>query len=52
MRPVPIVASEPDRQLCGAAVGVGIGPFAKRGLDEALGLSVGARRIGPGPSYL
>jgi hypothetical protein len=28
--------------------GVGIGPFAQGGLDEALGLAVGARRVGSG----
>ena len=30
----------------GVAVDAGIGPFSERGLDEALGLSVGAGRIG------
>ena len=40
---------EPDRQLCGAAVGVslglGVGPFAERGLDEPFGFSVGLRSV-------
>ena len=38
-------------QLLGALVGMvvcpGIGPFAQRGLDEAFGLAVGFRGIGP-----
>src|SRR5687768_16687402 len=34
--------------LCGGLVGSEIGPFAQGGLDEALGLSVGSGRIGPG----
>ena len=28
-------------------VGLGIGPFPERGLDEALGLAVGLRCVGP-----
>src|SRR6185436_8893003 len=32
----------------GGMVGAGVGPFAQAGLDEALGLAVGARRIGSG----
>ena len=33
----------------GGAIGVGVGPFAQAGLDEALGLAVGAGRVGAGP---
>ena len=52
MRSMPIVAMQPDWQFGGATVGVsvglGVGPFAQGGLDEALGLSVGLGRVGPG----
>ena len=52
MRPMPIVAMEPVRQFCGslirALVGLSISPFAKRGLDEALGFAVGLGSIWPG----
>ena len=37
---MPVVAMQPDRQVLGAAVrcriGLGVGPFAQRRLDEAL----------------
>ena len=33
-------------------IGTGIGPFAKRGLDEALGFAVGLWRIGLGANVL
>ena len=36
--------------LGGGDVGVGVGPFAQAGLDEALGLAVGLGRIGLGPN--
>ena len=43
---VPVVLVEPSGQMLGALVGVvvaaGVGPFAQGGLDEALGLAVGA----------
>ncbi len=49
---MPIVVVEPGEQMVGAleggAVGAGIGPFAEGGLDEALGLAVGARGVGAG----
>ena len=45
----PIVAMEPGYQLggslIGALIGSCIGSFANRGLDEALGLTVGVGRI-------
>ena len=34
--------------LLGVLEGSGVGPFAERGLDEALGLAVGLRRVGFG----
>ena len=47
-----IVTPQPGRESGPAAVGAGkgttVGPFAQHGLDEALSLSVGLRRIGPG----
>ena len=52
VRSVPIVAVEPGCEVLGAlgggVVGVGIGPFSQRGLDEAFGLTVGSGREGPG----
>jgi len=52
MRAVPIVTVQPVRQVLGAfsrmPVGTGVGPFAQRRLDEALGLAVGLRPIGFG----
>jgi hypothetical protein len=52
MRPMPIVAVQPDWQL-GAALFGGVergsvSPFAQGGLDEALGFAIGLRRIGSG----
>ncbi len=51
MRPMPIVAMEPmaelGRPLIRVLIGT-VGPFAKRGLDEALGFSIGLRGVGPG----
>jgi len=47
-----VVESDPRRKprsaLGGRIVGADIGPFAQAGLDEALGLAAGARRIGFG----
>jgi hypothetical protein len=52
MRSTAIVAMLSDWQFGGATVGVGVGlgvgPFAQGGLDEALGLSVGLGRVRPG----
>ena len=52
MGAMPIVVVEPGEQMVGALeggeVGAGIGPFAEGGLDEALGLAVGARSVGAG----
>src|SRR5713101_6613043 len=49
---MPVVSMQPERQLCGSAAGVGIGlgvsPFAQRGLDEALGLAVCFGGVGLG----
>jgi hypothetical protein len=51
MGSMPIVAMEPVEQfggsLIGVLVGLGVGPFAQRGLDEALRLAVGPGGIGP-----
>jgi len=45
MRAMPVVVVEEKRQAVGAlsgrGIGVSVGPFAKRGLDEALGFAVG-----------
>lgn len=52
MGTVPVVAVKPQRQSGGAlgraAIGMGVGPFAQSGLDEAFGLAVGARGVGTG----
>jgi len=49
---MPVVSVQPEGQLLGASlrggVGLGIGPFAERGLNEALGLAVGFRCVGLG----
>jgi hypothetical protein len=49
---MPIIAMQPERQLgaslLGGVEGGGIGPFAQRCLDEALGLAIGLRGIGLG----
>jgi hypothetical protein len=49
MRAMPVVAMEPVRQfggsLVGAVVSLSIGPFAQRGLDEALGFAIGFWRV-------
>ena len=49
---LPIIAMEPMRQRALAVLrgfeGLGIGPFAQCGLDEALSLAVGLRREGLG----
>lgn len=56
MGPVPVVAMQPYGKLAasmvGVLVGAGVGPFSQRGLDEALGFSIGLRRVGPGPDRL
>src|SRR5438067_5941392 len=56
VRPMPFVLVQPDRKFVGATVGCGIGlgvsPFPERGLDEALGLAVGFRRVGLGADVL
>src|SRR5690554_2939882 len=53
---MPVVSVQPDRQLPSSVIGVwvgpGVGPFAERGLDEALCLAVGPWRIGPGADVL
>ena len=52
MRSVPIVEVCPDGEIGGAVVGclvsARVGPFSQGGLDEPLGLAVGARRVGFG----
>ena len=51
MGPMLVVPGEPSAEVSvaaiGAAMGDGVGPFAQQGLDEAFGLAIGARRIGP-----
>ena len=46
---MPIVAMQPvwqfGRSLVRVLIGASIGPFAKCGLDEALGLAVGLRSV-------
>src|SRR6516165_838594 len=48
-----VVVTEPSGQgsttLAGAGIGPNVGPLAQQGLDEALGLAIGLRSIGPGP---
>lgn len=48
---LPVVPEEEGRELLstliGCVVGTGIGPFAQRGLDEALDLAIGLRSIRP-----
>jgi hypothetical protein len=50
VRAVAVVGMEPGAERSGTfarmLVGPGVGPFAQRGLNEALGLAVGARGIG------
>ena len=52
MWPVPVVTVKPDRELAAALIrvfeGGGVGLLAQRGLDKALGLSVGLGRVGLG----
>lgn len=52
MWPLVIVPGQPSGQVGGAAIRRrerdGIGPFAQQGLDEALGLAIGLRRVGSG----
>ena len=49
---MPIIVVEPGAEMGGALrggeVGAGIGPFSEGGLDEALGLAVGAGGVGRG----
>jgi hypothetical protein len=42
-----MTGNESDYECHGVLVGLRISPFAKRGLDEALGLAVGLGRIRP-----
>jgi hypothetical protein len=52
MWPMPVVAMEPmeqlSRSLIGVVVGASVGPFAQCCLNEAFGLAVSPRRVGPG----
>jgi hypothetical protein len=56
MRSNPVVAVEPAGQLGGAVgrgwVGLNVDPLPQAGLDEALSLAVGLRRMGSGPEML
>src|SRR5690606_22004364 len=53
---MPVVSVQPDGQLLspsgGAWIGLGVGPVAERGLDEALGFAIGLGRIWPGADVL
>lgn len=52
VRSVPVVAIEPRLEMLapvsGVGISLGVGPFAQRGLDEALGFAIGARGVGTG----
>jgi len=56
VRAMPIVSVKPDGQLggsvIGGGIGLGVGPFPERRLDEAFRLAVGLGRIGPCPDVL
>ena len=56
MRPLVVVVVIPGRQgeisFCGVAPVSGLGPLAQCGLDEAFGLAVGLRALGPGAAVL
>src|SRR5258705_11919029 len=56
MWPMPIVSVQPLGQMSGSfvrcQVGPSVGPFAQRGLDEALGLAIGFWRVGFGAQVL
>lgn len=56
MRPVPVVLVYPRHEMVfsfgGVRIGAGVGPFVEGGLDEAFGLAVGARGVGPGTAVL
>src|SRR5690606_13486204 len=56
MRAMPVVLMQPVREVPGTLarrlVGAGIGPFAQRRLDEALGLAVGSWCVGFGAHVL
>ena len=56
MLPEPVIDREVSRQPVVAFLGVleghRIGPFLTEGLDEPLGLSVGAGRVRPGADVL
>src|SRR5258708_5920623 len=56
MWPMPIVSVQPLGQMSGSfvrcQVGPSVGPLAQRGLDEALGLAIGFRRVGLGAQVL
>jgi len=56
MGAVEVVVVQPEVKVKLAFEGVGVsasvGPFAQRGLDEALGLAIGARSVRPGEAML
>src|SRR5260370_345648 len=53
---MPVTSMQPGRKVLGTLisreVGLGVGPLAQRGLDEALGLAIGFRRVGLGAQVL
>src|SRR5260370_39858126 len=53
---MPVTSMQPGRKVLGTLIsreiGLGVGPIAQRGLDEALGLAIGFRRVGLGAQVL
>ena len=56
MRAMPVVVVKEEREALGALGGVrvsmSVGPFAERGLDEALGFAIGLGSVGLGKAVL
>jgi hypothetical protein len=56
VRSMPIVAMKPESEIALSLIGVvvccGVSPLSQRGLDEALGLSIGLWGVGPRPDRL
>src|SRR5512132_4612223 len=56
MATLPIVVVQPSEQRLGAVarsgIGAAVGPLAQQGLDEALGLAIGARSVRARPAVM